>query len=203
MPADAARCACHAAARSGGSAFCPRCCTRTAKPGKSPFGLEAAVLACGSRREAEATRRAGRCSARCKIRVRRGSVHVVRTDTQGWPRGLAAARAGARCPQRGRHGRAGMPVPLRGAPPSSSAAGADTCARVHLERDPREDGLGDLPSPTPPGFGARHLAARGAQGVPPSILDKGSGCGSTALPLTCGAAGDARSPPPTRGRQRG
>lgn len=200
MPADAARCASHAAARSGGSAFCPRCCTRTAKPGKSPFGLEAAVLACGSRREAEATRRAGsaagRCSARCKIRVRRGSVHVVRTDTQGWPRGLAA-RSGA--------GTAGRECPClcRGALPSSSAAGADTCARVHLERDPREDGLGDLPSPTPPGFGARHLAARGAQGVPPSISDKGSGCGSTALPLTCGAAGDARSPPPTRGRQRG
>lgn len=132
----------------------------------------------------------------------RDSVHVVRTDTQGWPRGSLPPGRGC-CPQRGRHG-AGAPggneCPCRGAPPSCWAAGADTCARVHLEGDAREDGAGHLSSPTPPGLGARRLAARGAQGVFSGILDRGSECGSTALSLTCGAAADARSAPPSWGR---
>lgn len=107
-----------AAARSSGSASCPRCCTRTAKPGKSPFGLEAAPLACRSRREAEETQpagtAAGRCSARCKIRVR-GAASMLSARTRRGGRGARCRPGGAGCPQRGwGAGRERMPVPSPG-----------------------------------------------------------------------------------------
>lgn len=192
--ADAARCARRAAARSSGSAFCPRCCTRSAQAGKSPCGSEAALLACRSRREAQATQpagsAAGRCSARCRVRER-GAAPMLSARTRRGGRGGSLPAAGqARRP--GGNARATAGELLR--------ALRRPCRHLCLEGHPREDRTGHLPSPSPPGLGARRLAARGAQGVPPGILDRGSGCGFTALPLTCGAAADARSPPPTRGR---
>lgn len=151
----------------------------------------------GSRGDPASGNRGGKVLCEVQDPGARGSVHVVRTDTQGWPRGsLLAARAGA-------PGGNECPCLRRAAPPSCWAAGADTCARVHLEGDPREDGAGHLSSPTPPGLGARHLAPRGAQGVFPGILDRGSGCGSTAYSFTCGAAADAGSPPSQPGPAEG
>lgn len=53
---NAAQCDCHAAPAQQRECLQPvRCRTHTAKPGKSPFGLTATVLACRSPREAEAT----------------------------------------------------------------------------------------------------------------------------------------------------
>lgn len=115
--------------------------------------------------------------------------------------GVAAAFAAARAGRAARGGAGTAAAPQ--CPCLSRAALPDTCARVHPESHPGQDGMGDRPAPTPPALGARHSAARGTQGVPPYILGRGSGCGSTAPALTCGAAGDARSPPPSRGRQRG
>lgn len=169
--------------------------------GKVPLAerQQCSPAAAGGKREArrEGAVRGARCGCG-------GAASMLSARTRRVAAGLAAAQAGLAA-RSGAGAAAGRECPClcRGAPPSRAAAGADTCARVRLERDPREDGLGDLPSPTPPGLGARHLAARGAQGVPPGILGKGSGCGPTALPLTCGAAADARSPLSTRGRQKG
>jgi len=209
---------CHAApAEQPERAQPARCRTRTAKPGKSPRGCEAAVLACRSLREAEATERAGAAVGKVLCGVRnpgaaalwRGSVHVVRTDAHGWTRGLAPAEAGACLPALGhatRDGAAGQACEprraVRLAPLRARALAREPLGAVWGPAWGSGAGADTCAPPTPresPESGAGTASSRcplsppGAWGSPPGS-ERSSGGAPRHLGLGLGAQTPASSP---------